>query len=399
MNGKRLLAEWRDYCLLTLLLLDGSLGYVQAGGREPLTAEQVAALALASREQYRTLDTLTTHIGYRTKDGEQARNTESRIVWRMAGRRSYSMIDTTNYGVNPTNPSVSETKFSQQFVTTTQWSKRLEQNQQSPRPRGIVARTPLEEIGLTVRDALWGLLGQDWTIFRDDSATCTLDEKTGHYILEAKNGRPAGTTDRTVVEVDPDKGWLPTKIATKTGDGKTVMTIENLELKQLQNGLWLPHTYTFVASGDSSYTEVYRIVEVEVNAEIPENKLDFVFPSGTLVQDRIAGLRYTVNEVAEGISDTDLLPPSTAQDDLSGDSGYVKSEDLATPNPASDESLLASAAKVKSAVDAAKPGHGGPHRQTVERLGKKSLLFTMIVAVAGVAVVGYLCWKLIRRST
>ncbi len=346
--------------ILAVLLLAGLFGGVQAESGQPLNAEQIALLVLASREQYRTFETLTIHSAYILEGDKQVKSVDSRTLLRMAGPRSYARMEATEYGPNPANPDVNETRFTREFATTSQWSKMMTQS--PDRVRGIVDRTSLREIGLTVADALWGLHGQDWTIFRDSDATCKLDEKSGHYILEARFGRPADSTNRIVAEIDPDKGFLPAKIMAQSADGKVLMTVENSEFRQLPNGLWLPHKYTLSSFGDFSAMEVYQVEEARVNIEIPDDQLDFVFPDGTIVQDRIARLRYVVDQ------------------------------------PASNESLPASADKVTTIMGTSE----SPQRKSLDQAEQmprsRFLLLIVLGGTAGVVFTVFLGGRLIRRA-
>ena len=286
---------WTGY-VLTALPVVALLGQVRAENQQPLNAKQVAALIFASRERYKTFDVVMTCTGRAFTDGNEVKTDESRAVWRLAGDRSYAKTEVTIYRPHPLRPDLKEIRYTRQFATTPQRSKMMEEHPESDRVGGIVARTSMEEEGSALTDLIWGLHGQEWTIFQSSDATCRPDEKTGHYVLEARVVRPKTSTNKIVAEVDPGKAFLPVKVNMQTADGKDLLTTEGSDFQQFADGLWLPRKFVLAGSlrgsADTRSARICEIVEVRLNTEIKADKLDFTFPAGAVIHDRITGRRY-----------------------------------------------------------------------------------------------------------
>ena len=146
-----------------------------------------------------------------------------------------------------------------------------------------------------------------------------------------------------VVVVDPSKGYLPIRTEMRNGAGKAIMWTECSDLRQVEDGLWMP--YVSSAELASQYISVYKTVNVRVNAELPKTSLDIEFPQNTYVRDRIANLSYEVGRDRE-------LEGSLSQDEFTAGAKPLKRvipNDVIATHPVSDAELMAVGSQAKAA--------------------------------------------------
>jgi hypothetical protein len=358
---------------------------------QELTPKQLVALIQASRQRYTSFDVQYRKTSYRsTKSKPNPELYEiNDVVWRCQTLRSYVRRQCTNFEYLDGNKEPRQENQVRTCAFTPKWSKQLIESPKQDRARGRVIRGDdlKPELGLTVQDAMWGLFGQPWEKLAGKDATLTKDVNNNYYILEAKvfdNGTIISVT------IDSAKGYLPIAFRFKQADGITPISCECSDFRMLDNGLWLPYKYVW-SDSKNGYSMTYEVITAKVNIQLPDELLDFSFPQGTIVNDQIANLRYTVGKISpEDIPDTELLE----FDELTGPKGNTKQslrndrvtvDDLVSPPPAEEASLRIAEQKGKELVSIAKQTQGKVDWQENSENGQKNRLFIIILVCTAIA--------------
>jgi len=149
------------------------------------------------------------------------------------------------------------------------------------------------------------VIAHDWLRL---AGTDTVDGRTC-YVLQGRVSRnPDADFPGYPVKlwIDPARGFACVKREVRdlaTGDIIEGQSYEVLELKQVGTGLWMP---THVAYGNGADI---RLTAVTVNDPVPDGVFTLSFPEGTVVTDKVLGIRYRIGR--EGVL-LDGETPSTA---------------------------------------------------------------------------------------
>jgi hypothetical protein len=292
------------------------------------TPEQLVALVQAGRSQYRSMDVQFEVNQYKYASGEANRYPAGSAahIWRATDSRSYSraVMNETDAAGNV----VSTATVTYAFAPT--WSKRLDEPQRA-RPSAVIQRSEhlKSEVEMHPAAALWAPQGERiWNDIADGNSSVSRDGKTGNFVLVFA---PEDSKTRSVITVDPTHGYLPVRTELQRADGTLVMSCAVLDLRQVEDGLWFPFTYTAetYTTEPAHYESVFVVKTAHVNTEIPDEMLDIRFPSGTGVSDQIANLRYVVDDVGD------------PQNAISAPGVTLSPEDISVAHPASDAALSA----------------------------------------------------------
>lgn len=303
---------------------------VAAGVSSGITPRELVDQIQASRRQYQTFQAeYEDSISLYTKGVLESEPSEiRRVVWRNRPDKTFGHI---LHRKSPAVAGVSSIK--EQFYTIC--AKYVRQYQVSESvAHGIIepGTTDPGILPMTPAMAMWEPFGPKLDEVTNENATV---EKDGEGLLNLV----ATVTNGYVVmklTVAPSKGYMPIISEFRKKDGTLIKRVELSELKKV-DGLWLPFRYVSEAPVAGARVE-NTVLSARINQPIPDEMLDFAFPDGTPVEDRIAGLLYrvsgNVSEKSAGIS-------------FAAFEGKIKAEDLVASQPAAESELVVAAEEAK----------------------------------------------------
>lgn len=305
-----------------------------------LTPQQLVLLMKASREQYESIDAAIEAKAYQYDDDKKTNpklKATQKIISRWRKDKSFSRIVRTSYPDKIPHKGYTPTIIST-YAISPKLSKRLIEAPDNRIPRAIIRSDRLFEENPTfcsVHGAMWNL-GYKWELMNLGEATVTHDKENGYYVMRVDIG---GGQKRPIfiLHIDPSKDYIPVKREFLKPDGTLLSTFRCDDFHQTENGLWVPHSYSWF-DPIVNYGEEYKVEKVVVNEPIADNLLDFDFPQRTIVTDERLKLRYRIQEKP---LQRDAVDPCSAT--IVG----AETEKGMAAKPAKDRELLGSALKTK----------------------------------------------------
>lgn len=244
------------------------------------TPDELSKLCEASRQRYTTLRMTSESESFDYVNGKLDEQPKGEIEFTSISTpsRSYMRI------------SMNDPTVTRQYAFSPTWSKRLETGQ-GLRARGIIegGEQMKSEASLDPFLTVWKPLNSE-TLFRiDEAAEVSVEKDRGFFVLTTKWLNNPQTYK---VAVDPNKDFLPVKAEILSSDGSLKMAFGFSDFRKTESGLWFPFKWSFEVPGMTK--GVARITSLDINSDILDKELDFVFPHGTRVRDRIANLQYVV---------------------------------------------------------------------------------------------------------
>lgn len=228
------------------------------------------------------------------------------------------------------------------YVSTPQWNKTYSCDADAATGSAVVALGPLRQFPyLDPFSALWRpTSASNW---RNDALTlrALTRNEAGLYVMEL-----FASQNNVAVryEIDPARGYCPVRTEYLFPDGRLMFSIVCQELRDVGDGVFVPFKYIHTSGAETR--AFYDVLSAACNTPLSDETLDYKFPEGTLVDDRIAGLRYTVREKSPTATTTSTLPPAARPPPaLEAVTRPLAPSDLATPGPATDAELERTAAK------------------------------------------------------
>jgi hypothetical protein len=268
--------------------------------------------------------------------------------------------------------------FEQTISISPRQTKTLIKTPGAARPKGTIMQNDQDAPGWQIDQVVRNPLGARIMerIAADKKAVLTQEEGVYHVkaVVSESNDWIVDFT------VDPGKGFLCTQMTVSNKDGQPIQQYKASDIRQVGQGIWFPFKIVRTMPRDKL---VWDLAQAVANTAIPEKELDFVFPSGTSVNDRVANLRYVVDKV-EGapmaIDDPNFGSASSPT------TGPLTKQDLSPKSPASDNDL-AQAAKIAADRGAPLNSGGWP-------------VWSLILCGSGVLVLAVIAWALlhVKRS-
>lgn len=165
-----------------------------------------------------------------------------------------------------------------------------------------------------------------------DKAALSFDAKTSTYSLETP-AWPEPNAPLFRYTIDPSRGFMPVVYEWLDWNKTRIQKYVRGDYRQI-NGVWAPFRFWIYDSNDTLATEV-TVTSLSLNQPVSADTLNFEFPEGTWVSDRILGVDYRVRN-------TDPNQPSPAN---TPDSAVGK---LAPP--AADRELAQNAQKAQELI-------------------------------------------------
>jgi hypothetical protein len=264
-----------------------------------LSVQDLADLISASAERYKSMDLCYSFSEYDVGKEPKQGDVPSRGGQVMARFASGRLLTRTEvWEVNSDNAKGKQIRW-ETVVSTPTWQKKV-----SRRAGDLLAEISLPKPGdprrdVMILDYMLNFFGVPWgQVPKDPTAQCSYDDHTGLWRIE-RSARTDKTSVQSVAFVDADKGYMPVRYELYK-NGALVRYMEAKDFR-LVNGLWMPYEVKFAAPespGQKAPIFTSRRVEsLRVNEPIAAEDLDYVLPAGTRVDDRIAGLRYTVGRI------------------------------------------------------------------------------------------------------
>lgn len=164
----------------------------------------------------------------------------------------------------------------------------------------------------------------DLILRRVNSATLAYEPEKKLYVYEFQFYDTPDKAPWLRLWIDPDRDYIPVIKEYLSPDRRPYHHRTCLDWQRV-NGLWVPIAYTIVEYRNQILGE-HIVKEVKVNCPIDSTAMDFAFPEGTLVDDRILGVQYRVRNTgksspAESASPAELkarppMPPPVTEEQL-----------------------------------------------------------------------------------
>jgi hypothetical protein len=303
--------------LATLGLFLSFLGVTMAQGE--LTKESLIRLMEASKARYETITATITYRDYQLKEDLTKAElvTEETCVSRETRDTVFFDVNTRLYNGRKMDRKIL-------YFLGPDYEKRLiflpeEQTATlSPSSRAV---KPFYNLYA----AIWGLASYRWEGLWEQSPKATLffDADKCVYVYEYPIHSEQNSPWLRIF-LSPDKEYVPVLIEVLFADKSLYLRQENLNWHK-HNGLWIPMLYTFTEFKRLVMAE-YTVEQVEVNSRFDNREIDFDFPEGVWVEDRIRGIEYRVQrkkipsatteqKMDESPNQTPVLLPPLATDE------------------------------------------------------------------------------------
>jgi hypothetical protein len=353
------------------------------------TPEQLLDLMEASMQNYETMTAEVETSSYRISREGLPDELEMNLTrtWRWTKTRSYCKTDQRNIASKDRPSSQPEQKI-KSVVLAPEWEKSLVEIPGSSTPRGKIRQRGAMQVTFnTPMATMWDIFCEmPWQKSHINLADASVEKEnnSGLLIFKYRIGFDPKAT-QVVLYVDSSKDFIPVVKEYRLYNEELVFRYENV-LQKSDSGLWVPKEYS-IAIRDERFKK-YIVKNLKVNVPIPDQLLDFAFPSGTVVIDEIADLRYHV--------DDDVLDIAMAEQDKGAlDERRSKSTTQKTSNGLDFEGVevrrLASQKELEKTIDQA---------QTVGYKKDKPLRLSLVyvsIFVLVAAVVLYVAIRLLKK--
>lgn len=275
-------------CVLMTLFLFIVGGQCQAKDYSP---EELLLLMKTSCQRYKTMNAQVEATYYKGHDESGKRITQrtQEIIYRWTPDRYYSEVN-ERYIDRPIDM---RENILYKKATTGKWTKTLMIRHEG-HPRGTIelGRESLDKF-TNPNCAMWDInqmgIPMDKTGIDLNRASVETDKTTGYLVMKFRLGEHEKAA-QVVLYIDPTRDYIPIINEFKRCDGRLI-TRQTCKLHRNPDGLWIPEEYSW-EDPEADYLAVHKIKKIEINTTIPEELLNFEFPNGTYVLDKIQNLKY-----------------------------------------------------------------------------------------------------------
>jgi len=183
----------------------------------------------------------------------------------------------------------------------------------------ISEKSGMDRLSYTPDIIIWQDSPEGWERHSKNAKNIqSLRDNTGNYLFEFPINAK-GSCFRYVI--DPRKNYIPVKRDILFPD-KTVMVHEECDNFRQVGNLSVPFHFTWF-DPTAKFGGEYKVLSMKVNEIKSPQELDFQFPKGTIVQDKVRGIRY---KVGDDVSATNTVADSNNINvNLSGNAGLPPS--------------------------------------------------------------------------
>jgi hypothetical protein len=253
-----------------------------------LSPEQILRLMEASRSRYRNLEaTINEQTFHKTENSPTPiLQGSTSFTIRTTPERKYLYMDMRTYPDQRINKV-------EQYAVTAGKAKRLTLNRNGNSNSALIDQSKImQNIHVhSVYDAIWGLQNISWNKIHQRIHTATIMVDQGLYVLEY-HFTDSGKSNGLRIWIDPEKGYVPVSYATIFPDKTILSRVDSSNWKRVDN-LWIPMAYTYSAPMDG-FLQEFEVKSIALNRPISNDKMDFTFPEGTIVDDRLRGVKYPI---------------------------------------------------------------------------------------------------------
>ena len=303
---------------------------------QELEAQELIELVLATRQKYYSLDAEIRSSHFKLANGKLPAKpyAVSDVIWRWKqdGPRTFLISNRRDIEYKPNGEVLESNQSKRTYAITPKYSKSLDEIFGERTPRGIVTKGKEIEytLEMTPDKAMWGLFYYKWEKLPENEIDATYYPDDDLYILKAK----VSSSTSLIVKIDPSKDFLPIESKLVEDNGDLIFISKCSDFRKNKNGLWLPYKYDY---GDNEYIARKEVKRAEINLSMPDELLDFSFPTGTRVRDRIANKKYITDEIFEGDSPMNNLD-QIGQNETEHNDTFVRAKEL-QDNPETDKEL------------------------------------------------------------
>ena len=313
---------------------------------EQLKPEQVVDLLWAAKQQYKAIDVDYEKEGYSNINNNMELNYKGNITYRSTLDKVYYSQDGQHFLHGEKSDPI---KRANKIAVCSKYSKKLAWGDDVTGHEGQVTHDNLEG------NMLGSPLKFLFEIFESEtpeslkSKVINIDtDNNGNYVVKVQ--RFKNRKYYVNITINPKYNFVPSKYEF-THENKVSYKSEFGDFKEVSPGIWLPFVYNYDHPGEA--TGKLIIKKARVNVNLDKSDLDFEFPSGTYVIDRIANIEYTVGE---GMDDTDGLGDALADINNSTSSDLERNLDFKTNEiSVDDQQLKSSYEKSKKIFESDKP--------------------------------------------
>ena len=297
---------------------------------------QLLKVMEASRARYVTMAASLSFQAYQLDENLVKTNllSEMEIEWERIPGKVYVEEDVSLYDGKKTGqktqyvfgPSSEKRVISEQGETTGEIAP----------PRGLIGGSYQ-----SLYREMWELPAYGWERLyeRVDAAFLTYEKASKCYVYEFQIYDSPDRSPWLRLWIDPQKEYIPVIQEILFPDKQVFIRESCLNFRKV-NGLWVPMKYTSMEFKRRILRE-FTVKTVEVNPLLDSKRMDFEFPGGTIVEDRLRGVRYKVQD-----------KPGPAAQPKTMDSGNPNVVHAAMPPSATDEELDTAVQKAKEILQA-----------------------------------------------
>lgn len=298
-------------------------GYMSAA--EALSPDQILNIMEASRSRYRNLEAMIQEQTFQ-KIGSASTPTlmgTTTFTIRMTPGRRYLDMDMQTHADQRINKI-------ERYVLTPNKAKRYRLNRNDNVASGLVAQSQsMQGIHVhAVYDAIWGIQNVPWDLVHQRIHTASVYKDQDFYVLEFQYEDSDQSTGLRIV-IDPDKEYVPVSHSVLHADKTILSRVETRNWTKIDN-LWIPMAYTYAAP-TFGFRQEFEVQSIALNRPITDSQMDFDFPEGTTVDDRLRGVEYRVpkaNSPQASLSVETLSPLATPAGDLELTQIAAKSDEI-----------------------------------------------------------------------
>lgn len=287
----------------TLCIIAGFLGLCSSFCRADMTPQQLVSTMRASRARYISMEAAMDIQGFYPTQEKQDKPVlmySQEAMYRTDGTNVYAEYITKTFSETGSLQqhfkevavitSRSKTYYHEDLIETKHRLGRIDKNEDN-QIGGWFSITP--DVVLWYDLTIAGAEDKRMAFVRDhpDKTDLSFDAKTTTYRLEIPAG-PEPNAPLFRYTIDPSRGYMPVVYEWLNWDKTRIQKYARGDYRQI-NGLWAPFRFWIYDSNDTLATEV-TVRSLSLNQPVSADTLNFEFPEGTWVSDRILGVDYRV---------------------------------------------------------------------------------------------------------
>lgn len=254
---------------------------------EQLSSERIAELLYAASQQYKTIDVEFEREGYTYINDSMELRHRGNIVYRSTFEKVYYSHEGEDFNYGGKKGNLIRT--AEKIAVTPEYSKQLAWRGDTNAYEGLVTRKSLEDAMLS---APLEFLFEIFKMYDHNSLASKIVDvhknEDGDYIIRVERSKKKGSY--VDITIKPEHNFIPSKYVF-TRNGTVGYNTEFSDFREVCPGIWLPFAYSYTHPGEA--TGKLRITKARVNVSLSDSEMDFDFPSGTYVIDRVAEIEYT----------------------------------------------------------------------------------------------------------